>query len=346
KSYEKQATFEIDFQLLPTDDTELADIFVNFIENRKKQLGTLHPTMLYIHDIQQFKDHIEEYKFGFSTFNPKNINPFLELSKRPFYIYAKPKGLGGLIPIDNVNDAIVSLQDTFKIAIKDKIYYENAYAQWEKGISKIVCSNGVYFYLDNNTNEEDKINLNININITGKLHERLNDLEFIHSLSIADELLMGDEIIPFSNFHFSKLDEIREMITNLEVLQERFNYFGYDSDINLDLLKPEESQILTFLMEDKPLVKEYNIDGSGLLNIELAGIKLLILVEKNEVDDYYILNNFFERTWKLVLVDADSNKKTTISQFLVLKKEGLLADNIQADRILEDIKEKHANNME
>src|SRR5699024_11000714 len=75
-------------------------------------------------------------------------------------------------------------------------------------------------------------------------------------------------------------------------------------------------------------------------------IKLLILVEKNEVDDYYILNNFFERTWKLVLVDADSNKKTTISQFLVLKKEGLLADNIQADRILEDIKEKHANNME
>src|SRR5699024_8930725 len=150
KRYEKQETFEIDFQLLPTDDTELADIFVNFFENRKKKLDTLNHIIIYINNIQQFKDDIEEYKFGFSTVNPKNMNPLQELSKRPFYIYAKPKGLGGLIPIDKVNDAIVSLQDTFKIAIKDKIYYENAYAQWEKGISKIVCSNGVYFYLDNN----------------------------------------------------------------------------------------------------------------------------------------------------------------------------------------------------
>src|SRR5699024_12759926 len=82
KRYEKQETFEIDFQLLPTDDTELADIFVNFIENRKKQLGTLNPTMLYKNDIQQFKDDIEEYKFVFSTVNPKNMNPLQKLSKK------------------------------------------------------------------------------------------------------------------------------------------------------------------------------------------------------------------------------------------------------------------------
>lgn len=346
KKYENQGTFNIDFKPFPTEDTELADLFFDFVQNRKKQLGTLNPSILYIDDIKEFQNDIEKYKFGFSTVNSKFKNPLQELSKRTFYLYAEPKRLGNPIPFEKVSDAIISLQENFKVAVKDIVYYKAAYVQWEKGISKIICSKGVNFQLLEDDNVKNKYSVTININLTGTLEERRNDLKFIQSLSKNDEIVINNQEIQFQDFEFSEIDEVKILLSELEKMEERFRYFGYFEDVNLELLTPEEEKNLSFIMENKPLIKEYSVSETGLLYLKIAGINLLILVEKNEIEGYYILNNFFEKSWNAYLGDSDNKKNISISQFLVLDKIGLLADNLQSDKVLEDIKAKHTNNMQ
>lgn len=346
KKYENQGTFNIDFKPFPTEDTELADLFFDFVQNRKKQLGTLNPSILYIDDIKEFQNDIEKYKFGFSTVNSKFKNPLQELSKRTFYLYAEPKRLGNPIPFEKVSDAIISLQENFKVAVKDIVYYKAAYVQWEKGISKIICSKGVNFQLLEDDNVKNKYSVTININLTGTLEERRNDLKFIQSLSKNDEIVINNQEIQFQDFEFSEIDEVKILLSELEKMEERFRYFGYFEDVNLELLTPEEEKNLSFIMENKPLIKEYSVSETGLLYLKIAGINLLILVEKNEIEGYYILNNFFEKSWNAFLGDSGNKKNIPISQFLVLDKIGLLADNLQSDKVLEDIKAKHTNNMQ
>lgn len=121
KRYDKQRTFEIEFKFLPVEDAKLADIFVDFIQNRKKQQGTLIPEILYIDDIEKIKNQIKEFKFSYSTIESRGSIPFKELTTRDFYIYAEPKGIGNPIPFDKVSNAIINIQDKFKVSVGKKL---------------------------------------------------------------------------------------------------------------------------------------------------------------------------------------------------------------------------------
>lgn len=86
KKYNNQETFEIEFKSLPSGEKELADIFLDFIQNRKNQQGTLIPEILYADDIEKIQNEIKGFKFSYSTVEPEGSIPFKELTTRDLYI--------------------------------------------------------------------------------------------------------------------------------------------------------------------------------------------------------------------------------------------------------------------
>ena len=349
KRYDKQDSFEIDFKPLPIGEIELADIFLDFIKNRKKQQGTLIPEILYTDDIERFRNEIQEFKFSYSTVEPKGTIPFRELTTRDFYLYAKPKGIGNPIPFEKVSNAIINIQDEFAISVGKKIYYDNAYVQWEKGQSRIICGKSVKINIintDKSNSRAGTVNFNINIIFKGTLNEQLNDLYFMQALIENEELTIGEHSIPYGNFKFDKNENLFERISDLELLKQRLEHYGVKTDFNLESITEEDDFKISFLMDENPSMEIFkiNIVKVGTLRLEIANISILLFVEENIEEGHFEVESFFESLRNAKYRLNETNEEIEISQFLILDKKGLLADNINSQKIIEDIKKHHSGN--
>jgi len=67
------------------------------------------------------------------------------------------------------------------------------------------------------------------------------------------------------------------------------------------------------------------------------------MVRKNLKESCYKVDSFFKKTWNIKYVLED-RKCVCMSQFIILDKNGLLVDNIDSRKILNDIKIKHKGN--
>ncbi|WP_312908743.1 hypothetical protein [Tissierella praeacuta] len=345
KRYDNQKTFEIEFKSLPTKDRELADVFLDFIQNRKRQQGTLIPGILYTDDIEKIQNEIKEFKFSYSTIEPKGSIPFRELTTRDFYLYAKPKGIGNPIPFERVSNAIINIQHKFKISVGEKTYYEDAYIQWEKGQSRIVCGKSVTLNLKDTTSSNIGL-FNINVKFKGTLNEQLNDLYFIKALINTEELIIDGHSVPYSNFKFDNNEHLFARISDLELLKQRLEYYGVKTDFNLEAITEEDDFKISFLMDEKPSMKRYkiNLAKAGVLGLEIANISILLFAEENIEEGYYKIKSYFENAWKVKYYLRETDEDVQMSQFLILDKKGLLADNINSRKIIEDIKRNHSGN--
>ncbi len=345
KKYSQQNTFEIELKSLPVEERKLADIFLDFVQNRKKQQGTLMSQFLYMDDIEKIKNEIKEFKFSYSTVGPKGSIPFKELTTRDIYIYAKPKGIGNPIPIERVSNAIVNIQHKLEISIKGQVYYSDAYIQWENGIPDIRCGKAVRISIPNFESTEYH-NFNLKIDFVGTLNERIRDLCFIKDMIKHKEFSIDKSRIPFENFNFEHEEDLYEQINNLKLLKQRLEYYGVKADLNLDILTDEDDIKLSIVMEENPPISKYNIDlsGSRILKMKIANIAILLMVEEDMKEGCYKLKNFFANTWNVTYVLTGTTEHIPMSQFLVLGKEGLLVDNIDSQKVINDIKRNHSEN--
>ncbi len=345
KKHNEHKTFEIEFKSLPNGEIELADIFLNFVSDRKKQQGTLIPEILYAYDIEKFGNEIQKFKISYSTVEPKGSNPFKELTTRDLYLYAKPKGLGNPIPFEKVSNAIISIQNEFKISVGEKTYYKNAYVQWEKGQSRIVCGKSVKINIVNISNCGIGA-LNINTKFKGTLNEQLNDLYFIEALIKSEKLIIDGHSIPYGNFEFDNKEHLFNRISDLELLKQRLGYYGVKTDFDLGAITEDNAFKISFLMDEKPSMKRYkiNLTKTNILRLEIANISILLFVEENIKKGYYKIKSYFEYTWRVKYCLRETAEYVQMSQFLILDKKGLLVDNINSRKIIEDIKRNHSGN--
>ena len=102
----EQENKSIIFKKIPTDTLQLANLFVNFIEDRKKQMGTVDKNKLHLSDWENSKD-IGTYKFHISSVQAPYFNPFQVLSSSSFYLYGKPNSLNLEIPLERVDHGII-----------------------------------------------------------------------------------------------------------------------------------------------------------------------------------------------------------------------------------------------
>lgn len=345
QKYNGQESFRVEFKPLPNKEIELADIFLEFVKDRKRQQGTLVPEILYTYDIEKFKNEIQGFRFSYSTVEPKESIPFRELTTRDFYLYAKPKGIGNPIPFEKVSNAIIKIQDEFIISVDGETYYNNAYVQWEKGQSRIICGKSVTISMISSDNNGTGT-FNVNIKFAGTLNEQINDLYFMKALINNGELTIDGHAISYGNFKFDNNEHLLDRMSDLELLKQRLEFYGVKSDLNLEVITKEDDFKISFLMDEKPSMKVYrvNIIKAGVLGLEIANISILLYVVEDNEEGYYKINSFFDNLWDTKYHLDEINEKIQMSQFLILDEKGLRSDNINSQKIMEDIKRNHSGN--
>src|SRR5699024_2193870 len=131
-----------------------------------------------------------------------------------------------------------------------------------------------------------------------------------------------------------------------KLLKQRLEYYGVKAGLNLDILTDGDDIKLSIVMEENPPISKYNIDlsESRILKMKIANIAILLMVEEDMEEGCYKLKDFFANTWDVTYVLTETTEHIPMSQFLVLGKEGLLADNINLQKIINDIKRNHSEN--
>lgn len=345
KKNNQQRTLEIELRSIPMEERALADIFLDFIINSKKQSGTLLSNFLYIDDIENIENEIKQFKFSYSTVEPNNSRPFKELTMRDIYVYMEPKGIGNPIPVDKFSNAIVNIERKLEVAVREQVYFKDAFVQWEKGVPSIRCGKAIRISMPS-IEKSGYQNFNFKIIFKGTLDERLRDLCFVRDILENKEISINKSTIPIKNFSFESKRELYKRINDLKLLKQRLKYYGVKTDLDLDKLTDKDNIKLSLIMEEYPPMNKYKIDlsESRLLKMRIANILIILMIEVDEEKGYYKIKDFFSYNWKFSYVLEGTTEHIPISQFLVLDKEDLLADNIDAQRIMDSIKKHHSKN--
>ncbi|MGO1652198.1 hypothetical protein [Senegalia sp. (in: firmicutes)] len=170
-----------------------------------------------------------------------------------------------------------------------------------------------------------------------------DDLNFIKSIMINKEFYVNGIKIPYENFNFKDKKDLNSRIKELDYIKKRLKYYGVKTDFNLKNLTHEDDFKLSLLMETNPSTKVFNINlsESNLLKIKISNIFLILIVKENKNKEFYEIEDFFTSELNVTYIPSGQCNHVPISQFLILQKEGLLADNINAKKILKGIKKYH-----
>lgn len=325
------------FEKIPSDEDGLANLFLNFIHNRNKQVGTVDRERLYFDDWDNSLESIENYSFSCSLVNTKPENVFKALTTMPLYLYAKPKGLNIKIPIERFTNGVITEETTHEIGIEDKIYYDKAKVVWENGRKYIKFSRALSIEIQDDI--KNGFNIKLNIKSLGTLSERIKDGNFF-SDAIKEMGFTIDGIkIPLK---YEVDDEIEKLLLNLDTLKELkyvLDSLNVSEDLELDSISSEEGWKIDFILGiNKVTNYKFKNDGHLLKYIKIANIKILFFEENNNGN--LLASNFFSKNdcygYK-VFADNKLGEKVEISKYLLLKADDMTCSNFVCENIFEDI---------
>lgn len=328
---------KVRFKKIPLDEDGLANLFLNFIHNRKKQVGTVDKEKLYFDDWDNSLESIENFYFSCSLVNIKPENVFKALTTMPIYLYAKPKGLNIKIPIDRFTSGVITENTTHEIGIEDKIYYDKAKVVWENGQKYIKFGTALSIAIQEDRN--NGINIKLNIKPLGALNERIEDGNFFSDVNKAKGFTINGIKIPLND---EIDDEIKRLLLNLDTLRELkcvLHSLNVNEDLELDSLSNEEGWKIDFLLNiNKVTNYEFKSDGNPLKFIKIGNIKILF-IEENVNGNILASDYFSENSWSRYKIFADNKlgEKQEISKYLLLKANDLTCSNCVCKNIFEDI---------
>ena len=334
KKVAKKKSIALDFRRIPNDEDELANLFLNFAINRKKQSGTVDDEKLYFNDWDNSLHSIEKYVFSCSAVDRSTKSPFEIFTTTPVYLYVKPKGFNVEIPIDRIDNGVITANNIHTIGIDDDIVYSETRTVWQHGLPSIYFGKGwtLKFYKDKD-NSYSKIDLSINL--SGTLDERIKDGEFLVAV-IQKEYFMLDELkLPLNGSLKKDVEKILEILDSLKTLKSILKSLNIKEDLELDKLPDNEAWKIDILFDiNKEMKRKLADKEHPLQRINIANLNILIFMNENE--DNLRIEDYFS-TKLHVRGSDDRGVNHTISQFLLLKAEDLICSNFVLENIYDDV---------
>lgn len=325
---EDNKSCNLDFEKIPMGDEELANLFLNFHENKTKQSGTVDNDRLYFEDWKESLDSIECFKLSYV--GVKEFNPFEIFTTKPLPIYIKPKGFNTLIPVDRITDGVMTTSCT--VGAGDIIFFTDAKTVWKNGEPRVFFGKNSSIVVPKNQNK-----VIVNISIKGSLHERIADGAFFKALYQERILnINGCKWPPLDEFTHDTMEELMRYLDVLDELQETLKKINITNDLLLDELENVELWKLGFVMNinRKTGQKPDTNSKTPLRIIDIANLRLLVFM--NEEDGFRKVEDYFSHSYRVVATDS-YGKKQNASQFLILEADALISDNFVASVVYDDV---------
>lgn len=331
-----QDSISVKFKEIPQDQIMLANLFLNFIEDRKKQMSTVDKARLHLSDWENNKD-IGTYLIHISSVSSPVFNPLQALSMSTIYLYGKPDGFNLEIPLERVNNGVIQTKNAHSIGCSDKVYYpgNSTTSVWTNGNLKIKF--GQAMSIDLVFTNANKINGNFHFNLVESLDNRLFDAEFILAVVKSNTININGVPLGLNLDKGTILDRTNAFYEDMKGIRKKLDELGIHQDFEFDKIDDKDKWMINLLMElnedceDVYLAKKNQISLFNIANIQLT-IFTILKDGKLFVRDY-----FSENSELMFSIDTDDGQHYDTSRYLHLKENALVSSNVYAEPMYLDI---------
>ena len=331
-----QKSKNINLRHLPSDNVQAANIFLNFIENRKKQTGTVDEERLNFSDWEK-NSEIDTYMLHISSVTKEKFHPLQALSMAPFYLYAKPKHFNLEIPMERVNQSKVLTTNIHEIGSNQKVYFtrDETKSIWENGNLRIEFGKILSLHID--LLPENRVSGKFSFKLRGTLNEVIDVSDFM--LAVLENKSITINGISM-NLNFDELDGFEgalQYVTDLVKIRYKLDELRITSDLYINKLDEKEIWLLKLLLEinedqEDVYLKKYN----QISILKISNIQLTIFSIEKE-GKFYVRDFFFTKENLLFSAETREGQQQAVSRFLLLKENSLCSSNLFAEHIYLDL---------
>lgn len=341
KEAEGQGKKNIHLKPFPTDKDEKANILLNFIRDRQKQLASVETSMITWEDLEK-TGKMPELSFGYTAVGEMAKDPFEYMFSNGAYLYARTE-YGITLPIKHVErfeEAGTSLKG--EVCVGDSVFYTEYQLVFKPHhIREIhIGKSSVYRMVI----EQNKAQFNFSLK--GTLSERIRDSEFIISVFENGGFTVNGVEISTSEATLGEkesfnVEERKEILTGLYKVRETFEMLDVNADLDIDKMGEIDFHNLNLLVNavaDKKMIVLKDT-GQPFGSFTVGNLKLLICAVKDENTGKFKVYNFLDSPLELKSAD-DAGVMWDIPVFVLLSKSNLLEYcNINTTKIIEQLLE-------
>lgn len=335
----KQKSFTIKLVRFPVDNPEeITAIFMNFLENARKQKSFIGKELQSLEDLEQNGVKIEALSFTTTgiEFDPVKIGNYL--SSHDFYLYAKPQGVNIEIPIEKVSNATLLRMIPGKVQVKEIDYYSSYVVVHENGQPHLKIGKGISMVLDLENNSS-----NISLQPTGKLSDIIRDTEFFVAMMECQEVTINGARLHFNLDRVFDLERYHSSLRYYGDIKKMLDYFGVEKELECDALTDKDNNNIRNFVNASLYNQRIGFVGSEEDTVfggfKIANILFWIWGEKQD-DGYYKVDNFFVPHRIVIFDEKDVTHKNPIpaTQYLLMNSDAFAhASNIDFEAIKKDV---------
>lgn len=286
--------------MLPKEERLLANLFLNFIENKKKQMSTVNPNRLCFDEWENTIKDGANFVITCKSIDPENTNYFELLTTTSNFLYYKSEELDLEIPNDRVENGIIKIQNSYKIGVGKKCFYHNMESIWENGINSINFGNSITI-ITKEDEQNKKIKMNLKFALKGTLAERIYDGEFIKEPVKVKRLSFNGVELPFDNGTRLVDETFYGCLNTLSKIKNTLERFNIDKDLEMDSLGEKEQWKLNFLANAENFeLKEIASIETPVRCIDIANIQLIVWLIPAESKVF--AEDFFAKFYDVTIV--------------------------------------------
>ena len=299
---------------------EILNIFANFLYDKPKQMPFINKDLPTMQELEKQGVEIDCFESEISSYG-SSIEIEKHLSTHGFYLYVKPKCWDVLIPVQYVENPVISRQVMGLVSINDVTYYHSYIVVHEQGVPTIKFGNSFSLTLP------DDQTTRFNYALQGNLAERIYDSSFLL-------LLLTEKSLTINGAKFTlKKNEIDEItITSAEKINAKLKQLkllleelGVVETLDYAVLTKEDTQKINWLIDAIIYGRHIRFDSltkpTHFGIIYIANLRIMLYSVMQE-DGLYKTSNFFE-DYQVMLSDTPNEKDSfePASHYLLMDVE-------------------------
>lgn len=306
-------------------------------------------------DIISIEDFLKRnMPFSFTTTVEQNIPPLVALTSKPIYLYGNiPTPFPNIkcrVPIGDQKYLFsISRKENLVLKVRGKTLYKDCIIKYEKGNTILSYSNGFLEFilpkeLYNSSMDTNTIKACINFK-PQTLDELIENYEILMKVNEQD-ISVGD----LFTLNMSYNQHITKFSKNLKYyrdIKQMLNYFGVQSDLNIEELSSKDENTLDSLLELhlNPKQKPQTDIGDSLYWASISNLSFLLVPEYNEDRSRYKFRSFKKAPIKCQVPCGD--KKIDCSRYIYLTPDMWeKLSNIPFDSIKKDLLKYSSENTQ
>lgn len=331
----EQKSKSIELRKFPTDPNEKATIFLQCLEDCRKQASFADAPLLSLEELER-QGVLEGISIPVSTVG--ETDPKTALLKNEVYIYANIKGSAILQPIEVIPQEMTTYETrNAHVSIGGRLFYSTVNVVKNATTTAIVFGESLSIKASAN-NEK----VRINYKSSDKLRTLIVDLDFFLSWIEAGSFQWNGGDIPFDykNAVFSdfKVNEEKSQLKYAKKIVTLLDLLGCKKDLSINSLKDKDWKIINCLVTalvDKEPVEHLGNDLHSVVAMNVGELSFIVCLQKIEGrDGTYNIFDFF-KTEMPIVCENEAGEMLPISQYAMLHANDLVkADNIRYDALL------------